>query len=365
MKDYRVKNNDLILSLQGLRGIMFLIIFFFHSELFLKGYTIYDSFLIGGGVFSVSVFFVLSGFVNGLSNRFISNWKEYMQFLQKTLSKFYLPHIIFLILSLPVSFYFLIYTVKGKIVLLLDALLLQSWVPDTEVWLSYNGVAWFLSTLMFCYAVVPSVQRIWRRVERCDTDKQCRIIYLFLILVYVVSVVVWVCVKDNVIYWLYAFPPVRLLDFFGGYALAKLFRIRRQDENRKYKLNRGGMSVLEIVMFAICAILMFVYPYVDEGFRRQALQMPFSFCLVYILAEGRGCISEFLSTKWIVLMGNYSFYYYISHQVVYKWIYKIYERSPLIVSGTFIIDFMIVMICLIITIVSRRIYENIIRRIIL
>lgn len=189
MKDCETKNSGLILPLQGLRGILFLVIFFFHSENFLKGYAVYDRFLIGGCI-SVSVFFVLSGFVNGLSSKCILSWHEYMQFLKKALGKFYLTHIVFLILSLPVSYYFLIYTLKGKLALLLDILLLQSWFSDKDVWLSYNGVTWFLSTLMFCYIMLPVIQWLWGRLEKHSIGKQRQIIYFsYLILTYGASTV--------------------------------------------------------------------------------------------------------------------------------------------------------------------------------
>lgn len=44
----RMSNQKKILSLQGLRAVMFFLIFFFHSDLYLDGYDLFNKFLIGG-----------------------------------------------------------------------------------------------------------------------------------------------------------------------------------------------------------------------------------------------------------------------------------------------------------------------------
>lgn len=44
-----MSNQKKILSLQGLRAVMFFLIFFFHSDLYLDRYFVFNRFFIGGG----------------------------------------------------------------------------------------------------------------------------------------------------------------------------------------------------------------------------------------------------------------------------------------------------------------------------
>ena len=340
-----------ILSIQGLRAMMFLLIFFFHSDLYLEQYSIFTQFLVGGGTLAVSVFFVLSGFVAGLSNKTINSFQNYVCYIKMKVGKFYLYHIVFLVLAIPLSYYFFLHEIKGKISLVLDMFLLQSWVSDSTVWRSYNGLAWYLSTLLFCYIVMPIAQKLFDKMK----NKKEYMLFI-IVLFYIISVALSLLVKNNVEYWLYAFPPVRLLDFYSGYALGRIYKYSslhgiHGGTKRKY-------TYIELILLFIMIILMFVYPYVDVGFRRQSLYLPFSMCVVYVFAMDKGAVSKLLSHKYIVTLGNNSFYYYISHQIIFKWIYKIYERIPLIFHRTLFVDFLFVIMCLLITLYSQKIVKG-------
>ena len=231
---------------------------------------------------------------------------------------------------------------------------MQSWVPDSLVWRSYNGLAWFLSTLLFSYLMVPVAQRLFSRIG----ERKRGYFILIIVQAFIISTVLGVVIQDNVEYWLYAFPPVRLLDFYSGYALAKIYKMHDSTASQKTL----SYTIIEALLVISVVVLMVVYPFVNAGFRRQALYFPISLCLVYVFARGKGSVSKILSTKWIVEIGNNSFYYYISHQVIFKWIYKIYARTPFIEIRSFMLDFLLVILCLIITFWSKKIYDHFIAR---
>lgn len=50
-----MSNRKKILSLQGLRAVMFFLIFFFHSDLYLDRYFVFNRFFIGGVLGSISI----------------------------------------------------------------------------------------------------------------------------------------------------------------------------------------------------------------------------------------------------------------------------------------------------------------------
>lgn len=82
------------------------------------------------------------------------------------------------------------------------------------------------------------------------------------------------------------FSPVRLLDFYSGYVLAKIYM--EHDLIRTEKVGVQKYTIFEILLFVNMVILMFAYPFVNVGLRRQALYFPFSLCIVYLFAIGKG-----------------------------------------------------------------------------
>lgn len=146
----------MIYSLQSLRVVFALCIFFHHLDLFEAG-----------GSCGVSFFLVLSGFVlaAGYGERAVQpdfSWKAYMQ---KRMVRLLPVHWLTLLLALWVHG-----VLRGEQLsagpLVANALLLQSWFPWYGYFFSGNAVSWYLSDLMFFYAVFPLLMRGWSRVHR-------------------------------------------------------------------------------------------------------------------------------------------------------------------------------------------------------
>ena len=137
-------------SFQALRAWAFLGIFLSHA-----GSAIFWS------VLGVSVFFVMSGFLmfrKHENDEMDLTIKNRAKFSLSRISKLYQLHIITMCFAVVLematriysglTFRGVVYTL-GKIVL--NVTLMQTWVPYSNINVSLNGVAWFLSVTMFLY----------------------------------------------------------------------------------------------------------------------------------------------------------------------------------------------------------------------
>ena len=107
----------------------------------------------GGGTEAVAFFFVLSGFVEALHQRKeVPSIKKIRRLCIAKVKKFYGVHVFFLLAVIPTM---IVSVVKAPLQavgrMITNLLLLQSWFPDEQIWLSYNSVTWFISTLAFLF----------------------------------------------------------------------------------------------------------------------------------------------------------------------------------------------------------------------
>ena len=220
-------------SFQGLRGLAILLIMISHC-IFLKNAMGQNSLSHLGG-FGVELFIMLSGFltcywhldhpVQALSVR------EAVKYAVCKIRKYYLLHIITLMVSLPFVWKHLL--LEGDIrywcIMVINALLLQDWIPKSSVYFSYNGVAWYLS-LMFFFLFASSF--ILRWMKSFNGKMHVMVLIGIVVFEYVLAGLSdYYIVKKEVAHWLvYIFPMVRILDFVagGGYMCLRNVHINRR-----------------------------------------------------------------------------------------------------------------------------------------
>ena len=136
-------------TLQSLRFVFVMMIFMSHFAY--RGFTPFDA----GGDCGVAFFFLLSGFTMSMGyGRSIADGSfRFSRYLKRRLLKVYPLHLLCLFLFLALFRP----TLDGT--LPINALLLQSWIPDSAYYFSYNGVSWFLSSLLFSYLLFPIAYR--------------------------------------------------------------------------------------------------------------------------------------------------------------------------------------------------------------
>ena len=97
----------------------------------------------------------------------------------------------------------------SNILIALDnALLLQAWSLNQDVYFSYNGASWFLSALIFCYFMAPLL------LTFCQKIKQS--IVLFVMIAAIRYLIEYVNIKCPGMVWnfvIHTSPLIRCLEF--------------------------------------------------------------------------------------------------------------------------------------------------------
>lgn len=167
MKDL-ASSKQILLPLQGLRALAFIGIFLSHCDVGALSSS-------GLGVWGVSVFLILSGFLMMVnyypSGKLINcSLKENIKFSLKKICKIYPLHIVMMFVALPFEIRAIITNRGGVLhscVVLLSKVFFnitvtQSFVPHSSVYYSLNAVSWYLSVCLLTYFCFPWILRYFK-----------------------------------------------------------------------------------------------------------------------------------------------------------------------------------------------------------
>ena len=192
-----------IRNLQSLRAIGAIMIFAHH---FGFGNYIVTSF----GDCAVCWFMMLSGFVS------YGVWRcsphhtggsllgETFRFLRKRITGMAPLYYIGLLFALILGRF-----MYSKLSVVATAVMMQSWIPDRDVFFGPNAASWFVSSLLFCLVLFPTLRRV-------DDRRLVRILLLTLT-VYICAL--YIIPEDKQLYWIYIFPPMQFPAFLIGMCL--------------------------------------------------------------------------------------------------------------------------------------------------
>ena len=153
----------MIRSLQSIRFVFALLIFHHH-------YFTHPQ-IVQFGTFPVAFFFILSGFVMavGYEHKVCSVSFDYNNYLKRRLIKILPLNLFCLTLYCILPIYGDItsrhFELNRYFYYIIDALLVQSWIPIREIYFSGNAVAWFLSSILFCYLIFPYLLRFLKGIK--------------------------------------------------------------------------------------------------------------------------------------------------------------------------------------------------------
>ena len=105
---------------------------------------------------------------------------------------------------------------------LANVLLIQSWIPDSKFYFSFNGISWYLSNTIFFAAVFPFIIKL-------IINRSGKVNIIFCCIWASLYAAVCLIVPEHLRHAiLYINPLVRLADFIVGIYTAKLFLLIKQ-----------------------------------------------------------------------------------------------------------------------------------------
>ena len=303
-------------QLTGLRYFAALLVFLSHSSWDGSDQTLTQVF--ESGYVGVSFFFVLSGFILSYSykQKILGNGLSFLKYALLRLARLTPLHFLTALPFVALAFY------KADVSLLkivINLSYLQSWIPNSTYYFSFNAPSWSLSNEMFFYiCFFPLIFLNTRNIVK---------ITVLLLTVVIVSALVMETVfpgksvfgEYSLAHWMfYIFPGFRLLDFLAGMLLFKVWQ-------GGFRLPSWSVAPSYVLLI----VAMYYAKSIPEPFRYSLYFLPVIVVFFYAhLTENTG-IARFFSTKILVLLGNASFAFYLIHQRLIEIFRKLGQRLDL------------------------------------
>ena len=287
----------MIKSLTSLRGIFILFIFFHHCNIYP-----------GGGTMAVAFFFVLSCFCMtlGYKDRILSPEFNYRNYITRRLIKYFPLHWLTLFAALP--FVSLSFNKSTLFTLVVNAVLIQTWIPIKSVFFSFNAVSWYLANTIFFVVVFPFILRFILKIST-----KCR--FMTVGIVIVLYTTLFLLLPHNLYHAiLYISPYIRLTDFVLGIFLA-LGYIRLKES----LLGRVNLILWHIIVFSLIMLLVLESCLLSEYLTFVAPVYWFFVSLLILTTSLNPLYGNLLENKYIYRIGELSFTIFLTHKLVLKY----------------------------------------------
>lgn len=306
-------------QLQFIRFLAFMLILIFHSSPYTKMWPGYAGKY--GSANAVVFFIVLSGAVSGYSSYnkdvHFSVW-ESLKYVWKKLVKVYPLYFITTVFAMAESGIPELFATWSKselkpllIQFIKHLFLIQSWY-NTEQYFSFNGVGWFLSTIMFLYLLNIPLRAIATKIKKCS---KATYIFIGIFIVSYTSLSLYCYATRDTFkeFTQYIFPVSRIFEYICGMSLGYCIfpLVEKIRENQKNKII---FSMLEIISLFIWFWNMYL-PMQDWQFQILHWVLP-NALLIGIYLLGKGLISDLFRLDLLRYLGDISFECYLIHQVI-------------------------------------------------
>jgi len=312
----------MIKPLTSLRFVFALLIFLHHLSFIQDSNSDFLHWLyvkiLWEGYIGVSFFFILSGFIIAYNyqEKFLLRKISFKNFIIARISRIYPLHILTLFFSIP-----LVYYSTSNIAwttffshLLVNISLIQSFIPLSEFYFSFNGVSWSISNELFFYLCFPLLTFF--------ISKLIKVKFLFylciLVILLLLPVLMFYTPNEIQPQIFYINPILRVLDFSIGILLFNLYCFIKY---KKFKFSSNffePLSVLSLILFFV------LYPEIPQVLRWSIYYwFPMSF-IILVFSFQKGILSRFLSHSIFVFLGEISFGFYMIHQLVIKFSFQFF-----------------------------------------
>lgn len=229
-----------------------------------------------------------------------------------------------------------------------NLLLLQSLVPASDFYYSFNGVSWYLSVTLILYVAFPYIKKVMK-----DRNPISLAVLLVLIMTAYCGIVYFIpCSSDVKKWFVYINPFYRCLDFTIGCCAGLI--VKNGFVSNDFRKVSGYLflvlSVGSIVTFGVLKTnddsIWLIY---------SLIYAPAVFFGLLNLGNDDGILSKVLSIKPFVWIGNISGYAFLIHQMTIWYTGPVLSRIGL--GGP-----LKIIVAFVVTIVLAVIYDRIVRQ---
>lgn len=277
------------------------------------------------GVYGVTFFFLLSGFcLNlGYSEKLAAlNKDTYKSFVWKRIKKVYPTYIVMQTLCLvaeiirnPAAD-----TVKELLwKYVISIPMLQMLIPNKKVYVSINGVSWFMSALFLIYLITPVIIMLASSVR--EKKGKNAVILLALVLFYIGMGLYSARYLEagDAREFMTRSLPVDIVVFCFGVFLANFRMAFHREEQNRSGIRIMGMTVLEIA--AIVLAVWFYFQTLRIPLWKTDLEKILVFMLlIFVYSYDGGIVSKLFAWKPFLILGAVSFEFYLMHYFVVRYI---------------------------------------------
>ena len=315
-------------SLQALRAIAFICIFLSHCD------------VIPTGPMGVSIFLVLSGFLMFRSSYIKGNEPEIKQsfrFAVRKILRLYPLHILTLLAMISVTV--MKAGEKGGQVIskaVLNGLLLQAWIPDSEWYFTFNKVSWYLSVSLFLYFAFPYIYHNMQILSLKQNISYGGVLLTIQIICSVLlNTIFHGVVNEGYLKWFtYICPLYRLFDFYYGMLLsATYFQCSRVHVLKDRQVVVNTAEIILIILWTFQILLYRESGLISEAFRYSLFWLISSVMAVALFTSASGVITKVLNNKLLVFIGNISGTAFLLHQIIIGVMEKLFENTWIIAGS--------------------------------
>ncbi len=190
----------------------------------------------------------------------------------------------------------------------LNLALLQAWFPKTQF--MFNNVSWFLSALVFCYFITPTLIATARRAK---AKKKLWFMFAFLISVRLYLEYMRLAYPIELWYNLHTNPLIQCLNYSLGFITGIYFTEKSEFNTFLHKqFSVLSASLLEILLTGF--YLTCCYILAQDMYRLffVVIALP----MIYILAVGRGILSRLLALRPLVWLSAFNLEIFMLHSFI-------------------------------------------------
>ncbi|MDX3229218.1 acyltransferase [Streptomyces sp. ME19-01-6] len=187
--------------------------------------------------------------------------------------------------------------------------LVQDWIPDIDVYSGFNTPAWSISCEVFFYALFPALIVVAHRIPVRRLRSVWTALAVLIVVMPLVSAAIpgpklydWLPINERSLWFIYVFPPVRLLEFLLGIATARLIQTGTWPHVRR--------RYLAVSVFVFFTVLPSLPPQYAMG---SAMAPAFAVIIARLaLADLQGRSRRLLRPA-LITLGDSSFALYLTH----------------------------------------------------